>query len=344
MILHIFPLEKFTEPFFRFGKENFRNFSSRHFFYIYGNSKKFKNPEGDNVLNSEKIVHLKRYFLLIKKMNSAEKIIIHGLWGFCILVLLAIQPWLLKKCYWAIWGGDIYIYRDGIKDSKWHIREFFRRIAIKKMGHFITHVQGDYELAQEWYGAGGVWHECFMYPSNLYSEIPEKKSAHRGVNILLGNSADSSNNHLDALDKLSIYDDQDIAIFCPLSYGNFEYGKEVADYGKEKFNKKFNPIFNFFSIEDYLLLLSKIDIAIFNHQRQQGMGNIINLLGFEKKIFMNSETTSYQMLKNLGLYIFSLDELSLEKLNSQQAFHNKEIIKNYFSKQQLARRWEMIYE
>lgn len=44
-----------------------------------------------------------------------------------------------------------------------------------------------------------------------------------------------------------------------------------------------NPIVDFMDFNEYINFLSTIDIAIFNHKRQQGMGNIITLLGMGKK-------------------------------------------------------------
>ena len=41
----------------------------------------------------------------------------------------------------------------------------------------------------------------------------------------------------------------------------------------------------------YLEFLGKIDIAIFNHRRQQGFGNAITLLGLGKKVYLNSVST-----------------------------------------------------
>ena len=39
-------------------------------------------------------------------------------------------------------------------------------------------------------------------------------------------------------------------------------------------------------LSDYLKILGKIDIAIFNHERQQAVGNITSLLGLGKKVYI----------------------------------------------------------
>lgn len=344
MILHLCTVNKFIEPFYQFIKDNFADFESNHQFYIEGSSEKYINPVGNNIFFAQSVKSLKRYFWLISQMNRADKIILHGLWDMRALMLLCIQPWLLKKSFWAIWGGDLYTYKPAKKNRRWWRNEILRRFAIKRFGHFITHIRGDYELARQWYAAKGVWHECFMYPSNLYHEPPTKNTQHDGINILLGNSADPSNNHIEVLEKLKSYVTDNMHIYCPLSYGDMEYAKQVTDYGKRIFGDKFNPLFEFMIFDDYKKLLSKIDIAIFNHKRQQGMGNITTLLGMGKKVFMRSDVTSYHTIRSLGVFIHDVDYLDLQKLDINYAQINSKIISNYFSNKNLKQSWRKIYE
>jgi hypothetical protein len=335
MILHLCVLDKFIEPFYQLVKENFADFYSNHQFYINGTSEKYSNPVGKNVFLAKNTKLMVRHAWLAKQMNKAEQIMLHGLLDMHVLILLCLQPWLFKKCYWVIWGGDLYTYQLGKRGLRWWRNEFFRRFAIKRLGHFITHIRGDYELAKKWYGAKGVWHECFMYPSNLYHESPVLVMPHEGINILLGNSADPSNNHIDALDKLRPYAADNINIFCPLSYGDAEYAKQVADYGKSIFSDKFNPLLEFMRFDEYKKLLAKIDIAFFNHKRQQAMGNIITLLGLGKKIYLRTETTSWKFFDDLSVYVYDSKNFNTELMTSESQSNNIKIIKNYFSRDEL---------
>src|SRR5690606_3405679 len=109
-------------------------------------------------------------------------------------------------------------------------------------------------------------------------DVPCASKTDSTVNILVGNSADPSNNHLEILDKLLPYKDADIQIYTPLSYGDQDHAKLVSEYGKKLFSEKFSPVTDFMKEENYLNFLCSIDIAIFNHKRQQGMGNITTLL------------------------------------------------------------------
>lgn len=343
MILHLCVLDKFIAPFYEFVQAHFDDFDARHRFYINGKSPIYRVPKGINIYLAQNHKAATRYAWLIRSMNSADKIILHGLWDMRVLMLLTAQPWLLKKCYWVIWGGDLYTYKLGKRGLRWWRNEILRRFVIKRIGHFITHIKGDYDLAEKWYGAKGEWHECFMYPSNLYQEAPVQSSTHAGINILLGNSADPSNNHIEVLEKLKSYAGENIKIYCPLSYGDQSYAHRVSGYGGSLFGEKFIPLRNFMPIEEYNELLAKIDIAIFNHKRQQGMGNIVALLGLGKKVYLRNDITTVQALNNIGLIIGDINEIQLTPLDEKSARQNKKKISIFFSRQNLVKSLESLF-
>ena len=275
------------------------------------------------------------FFSLIKNSYSADKIILHGLFDPKIIVLLFIQPWLLKKCYWLIWGGDLYSYQLATRDRRWKIKEFFRRPVIKHIGHLVTYIDGDIELARQWYGAKGQYHECLMYPSNVYREYPIAGNTDKNINIQIGNSADPSNNHLDVLERLLPFRDQDIAIFAPLSYGSPEYARTVIEAGTTMFGEKFFPMTDFMPFDKYLAFLGKIDIAIFNHKRQQAMGNTITLLGLGKKVYLRNDVTPWAMLESNETTAYNIAEISLAPIDAITREKNKSSIKKNFSETKL---------
>jgi hypothetical protein len=273
-------------------------------------------------------------FELLQYMYKADKIVIHGLWSGYLIKLLFLQPWLLKKCYWVMWGGDFYFPEK---------QYWIKKQVIKNIGHFITYIKGDYELVQKWYGAKGSYHECFMYPSNLYKEYDIKPKEHSIINIQLGNSADPTNNHIEVLQNLVSYKDENIKIFTPLSYGDIAYAKEVIAKGKELFGEKFIPLTEFIPFENYLEFLSEIDIAIFAHKRQQAMGNTITLLGLGKKVYMRSDITPWQFFKGINIKVFYAQNLEINLIDEQTQKENQRKIKEYFSKEKLKKQLQEIF-
>lgn len=322
MILHIMVIDKFIPPFIDFINKHFVALDHKFIFigkpdYKYGLTLEHK---------VEWIDSKNKIFKLLKYMYKSKKIILHGLWVEKLNLILFLQPWLLNKCYHVMWGGDFYFPEQ---------HSWIKRKVIKKMGNFITYIKGDYELIKKWYSAKGRYHECFMYPSNLYKEYNIISKKHDTINIQIGNSATSTNNHLFILEKLLKYKDENIKIYVPLSYGEKEYAEVIIEEGKKLFGDKFIPITEFMPFEKYLEFLSKIDIAIFAHNRQQGMGNIITLLGLGKKVYISSDTTPWELFNEIGVKVYDVKNLDITPIYEETKRRNHEIIKNYFSEKRL---------
>lgn len=333
-ILHVCNLDKFIPPFIDFIEENFD--LGMHFFWLNYDHKRYPVMQTSNVykVKEGKRNKVRGYLALFNRMLHAEKIILHGLFNNKIILFLWVMPWLLKKCYWVVWGGDLYSYQLSKRDFKWYSREFFRRPVIRNMGHLVTYIPGDVELAREWYGAQGEYCECLMYLSNIVSpevlKVTAQSNNNEGqLNVLVGNSADPSNNHIEALEKLLPYREQNIKIYVPLSYGDKIYAQKIIDKGNEWFGDKFYPITYFMDFNKYLELLKCIDIAIFNHKRQQGMGNIITLLGLGKKVYMRSDITPWAFFKEKDIKVYDVADINLLELQVNQK--NQFLVNSYFS-------------
>jgi dTDP-N-acetylfucosamine:lipid II N-acetylfucosaminyltransferase len=338
-ILHIAEPQTFTKPFFSLIEKNFE--VKDHAILTRGKSNGWSS---ELEIANKTLTGFAWASAFLNSSRKAEKIILHGLWDFKLVVLLALHPSILAKCYWMIWGGDLYSHSMGKKSLKWYISEFFRRPVIRRMGHLVTYVQGDAELAREWYGAIGEFHECIMYTSNIYQDYEAKAQFYDTVNIQIGNSADPSNNHLDILEKLKPFQDKNIAIYAPLSYGDQVHAKKVIDAGKAIFGDKFKPITDFMAFDQYLDFLGKIDIAVFNHKRQQAMGNTITLLGLGKKVYMRTEITPWTMFEMLQVKVFDIDALNLDNITEEVKRNNSQRIKCRFSEFSLLSEFKLIFE
>jgi len=341
-ILHLGPCDKFIPPFIEFIKDNF-DFNN-HLFLLTNSMSENELINHSNVKLSGKgkLSKVKHYALVIKKMNQADKIILHSLFNIKIVQILFFSPWLLKKCYWVMWGGDLYSYQLGKRNKSWYKNEFFRRPVIKNMGHLVTYIFGDVDLARKWYGAKGEYHECLMYLSNTYKALDVPNTQSDKINIQIGNSADPSNNHIEILDKLLLFKDKNIRIYAPLSYGDKAHAKKVISKGKELFGDKFIALTGFIPFEEYLQFLGSIDIAIFNHKRQQAMGNTITLLGLGKTVFIRSDTTQWQLFKDKNIEV--LNTLSFELNYIKDLEKNIKNTADYFSKETLIEQYKLLFK
>jgi len=318
----------------------------RHEFRLFGEIEKHPVRQKGNIKEAAKgrLNQLKAYIELIFVMHKAEKIILHSLFNPRVTIILWVMPWLLKKCYWVIWGGDLYTYSLSERTLGWHKNEFFRRSVIKNMKGLVTYIKGDYELAQKWYKAKGQYCECLMYPSNLYKEHETIEKHHEGINIQVGNSAASSNKHLEVFDSLKKHKEENIKIFAPLSYGDKKYAAKVVQKGKELFGEKFHPMTDFMPFNGYLKFLGEVDIAIFAHKRQQAMGNTITLLGLGKKVYIRSDITPWAFFNKVGLKVFDAESIDLNVISQDEKEINKNKVKEYFSEENYLKQLKSLFD
>lgn len=348
MILHVAVLDKFIPPFVKLINEEFEE--QDHQFWFTDPSKKYPAEVSDAVYVCGNGVwgKLRGYARLVQQLHRARKVMLHGLFDIRVALILALCPWLLTKCYWAIWGGDLYQYTQATNTWRLRIEEVVRRFVIRRLGHLVTYIKGDVDLARKWYRARGVHHECLMYLSNVVDPttvaVSGTKADKNGLRILLGNSADPSNNHTEVLERLRPYKDENIKVFTPLSYGDPTNAEQVISQGEQWFGGKFVPLTDFMAFDQYLEFLKSLNVAIFNHQRQQAMGNTITLLGMGKTVFMRSDVSHWQFLCGLGITLNDVAKLKLPPIDTDAAQENSRIVQSYFSREALTNQLSDIFE
>ncbi|RUO62626.1 TDP-N-acetylfucosamine:lipid II N-acetylfucosaminyltransferase [Pseudidiomarina insulisalsae] len=336
-IVHVGRYDKFMSPFINFVNKHFAQ--QRHLFFLFVVSYSHELNDSGNVhLHSNKRGLLKTLVFNLQtawKMQRAERIILHGLFNNSVVAILFFMPWLLKKSYWLVWGGDVYYRPSGNQlPLKIKFMRMMRRRVIRQMGYIVTSVKGDYEKAVEWHGTRSPNLPYFMYTNSLYQYVapPERNTAK--TRILLGNSAMRSNHHEQAMDIIAPYVNDAVEIICPLNYGDLEYGKEMAKLGEQRFGRAFRPILDYMPYDEYMQILSTVDIAVFNHDRQQAMSSTRVLLGMGTRVYLRKETTSYANLTGLGAKLHAIENFCLA-LDPQESAHNIGIIKTHYSEERL---------
>lgn len=339
-VLHIMKYDKFIADYVNKVNELFDN--TKHTFFIWGQreNKNIKQVKGNNVIFSNSIKQLKE---LVKEK---DKVILHSI-IFPRELLIAISslvPVYKDKFFWNIWGADLYDHyweRNNNLLSK--IREIVRRRIIKNL-KAVGAIPGDYKFLQEAYNVSPKRYVGLYTYS--FDEIKEAKQSST-INVLIGNSANPYCQHLKTIDMLETYKDKDIKVYCVLSYpkDNMAYINKVIEYGKEKLGDKFIPLTDFLSYKDYMELLSDIDIAIFNNNRQQANGNIISLLYYGKTVFINPLNTFLAYYKEKGAIVYSTEEFSDKTfIKNKSIVENTELIKKLFSNEEFYKAWNIIFE
>ena len=301
------------------------------------------------------------YEILCDNIGTDDEVYIHYLGTEFVWTVIGTKA---RQYNWILWGGDFYpycnveLYDNETKEilGKIHnyeentvkvkVKEYIslqlRKKAIKKIDYMLTWNNYDYELVRKQFSIKAKL-KYFMYPKvNDYKVLDEISNAkihnEDELVIQIGNSGSYTNNHISILRKLKKYKNENkLKIIAPLSYGDKVYIDDVIKEGKEIFGDKFQPITQHNPLEEYYNLLNRVDIAIMNHHRQEGAGNIITLLYLGKKVYFNKQVTTYKTFKEWGFNIYNIEDIKestfddLFKIRKEEIAVNKRIIKEKFN-------------
>lgn len=211
------------------------------------------------------------------------------------------------------------------------------RECLRRIDFFSPVLESEFRILSElnpWFDAEYVRWNYGTIEDDLWLDRPG--CGRLGTGILLGNSATPSNNHLDALRLLAKSGEaRGRKIYCPLSYGDARYGREVAKRGHEYFGAFFIPLFEFQERSAYFAMLTECGFVVMNHARQQALGSVVALLCMGAKVFLNRRSPVYAWLRGLGIEVFDVasldwkeghDDSSFEPLSEEKVAANRELL------------------
>ena len=330
MVLHIIDPDKFTEPLANFLIKDGR--FKNHYFLC---------PKNSSIMESSQVVHLKsplskhlfyNFWRMLSLCFEARRIVLHGV---VIIQFFFFMPFFFHKMSWIIYGYEISLIK--VTNSKYS--RIVRSVLAKARGH-ISHIYEDSKEVNFLLDAKAKFHYSPSYLSNVVNTDffkSEDVSEKNVVNVLIGNSTDPTNEHISIFDMIESEIDHIGKIYCPLSYGlHNDYKDKIIDEGYKRFGDKFVPLTKFMSINEYVDFLKIIDVAIFNHNRQQAMGNTLTLLSLGKIVYMRSGTNSFESLTKRGFMVFDnklIKECGI-RMNRPVA-DNKVLLEKHYSKSAL---------
>jgi 4-alpha-L-fucosyltransferase glycosyl transferase group 56 len=288
-------------------------------------------------------------------MREADKILFHSI--FCRepeLGRLLLEEDLLRKSVWIPWGADLF-YATNLEDpvapdsifgiTMSYRIEFMRRVSAICSGAY------EYNVAVAVSGTTAVHFETYLpLAFNLDEMIrsfpADRKKATAPLTIWVGNSATSTNRHLDAFQKLrTLTEGLEFRVVCPLSYG--DKFSTITAAGREYFGDKFSSLDKILSVPEFISELDKSDIVLMNHIRPQGFGSILMALLLGKFVVTESLGTQH-WLETYALPHFQLSELlrcSKEYL-IQEASHyqvqNRQKLSHLYSTETLINTWRRV--
>ncbi len=212
----------------------------------------------------------------------------------------------------------------------------FKRIkmALKKMDYVAISYQEEFEKFQQLdlFQPKVKWISFFYYPLDVI--ITQDRPWVKEDNILLGNSASYSNNHLEAFQVLKTLQLGTRQIITPLSYGKAKYGREIQALGQREFPRNFKALIDFLPLKTYQNIIHSCGIVIMFHYRQQAVGNVLDCLYNGSKVYLSRRNTLFHYLKRLGCHVYTIEEdlttaaECLQLLSEEQMLNNRRILQD----------------
>ena len=295
-------------------------------------------PTYKYVKQCDRIQHInERNFISFVIKKEYNVILLHNLNSIPINVLRKLPKTI--KVVWIAWGTDIYnspikehpfirldLYKeqtrkviapnfiDWLRQKHGYIHYLLHRNeireAIERVEFFSGVIPSEYIMMSQhpWFKAKEISFNYFklndfVQPENKYTE------SYVGNNILIGNSGDPTNNHLDVFEILKEHDIGNRKIYVSLSYGGSKcYRDVVKDVGTRIFGSNFIVLDTFMPYEEYCKIIASCGYVIMFHERQQGMGNILAALWNGCNLYLSETSEVYKMYKNYGVHVFSIQK------------------------------------
>lgn len=378
-ILHLIDDEKFTDHVISqsLSFSNIREFRINHFFLLNNKKKQFSKCLDKNIYlfhssNEYKNFIVKGFFdVIIVHCLTLNKAQVLKRFDFSSIVLV-----------WVIWGVDFYkghFYSNELfltrtklltkqtEGLRYKIKYFLRPLYhLIKFGAsqksainiFVNNINiiapvlfDEFSIIKASVKSNAVYAE---FPNgtldSLKSNFKKIDSIMLGNNIFIGNSNAIECNHLDAFYTIKNADLEFDKVIVPLNYAGTEaYQKIILYKGDSIFGSRFQPLLDFMPYNEYSKKLLSCKIAIYNHLRQQAVGNIIISLYLGQKVFLSKKNIVYTFLKNNGFYVYCMEsELTKEEvnipLNRQQILKNRALLNDHYGDEAIEKKLTHFFE
>lgn len=266
-------------------------------------------------------------------------------------------------CHWIMWGADFYglpsisdrYYLPLSRPFAWKNNTLKHKlirflglpsskyvIKVMKDIDFFVGYEEEFKLTQMILG-----HKMKLKPWEYYFSIKEMNlpKVNQGTGaILLGNSDDPMNNHLDTLKKLEEVVSDGQRIIIPVAGAPDLYLQKLKEV---QASSKAQVVLQekLLDSKEFFGMLDEVSFVVFGHLRQQGVGTLLPLIYQGKKAFLWNTNPFKSVLERWGVEINAIDDLvkaDLIKLSDQEVVSNRSSMDRVLSVEADAERWEKI--
>lgn len=349
--IHIHTDYKFVHNTHRFEGPKFTNHV-----IIFKKDKPYKGPYE----HSAKLYGKEEIDDVIRFCKDADLVILYNLEILKSKIVLALPGHV--NIAWRFFGTEFYSRMEktvlsekslkavtGLKKTtKDFLRPFYHRIkygnsldkvffkAIDRIDYMLILNKKEYEFLSTHFGK---LPEYIRFP--IRKERINGGSTNVGLKkknkIVLGNSKQAFNNHLDILEEIEKTESRISYNFRLLfNYGpENNYTKAVRKFVKGK--SYYSMIEEFIPAEEFKDFYDDINALVINGYRQMAMGNIFLALSNGVKVYLNKKNVMMHWLLSEGIEVFPIENLSIDlendniKLDEKTACNNLENLKKIYT-------------
>lgn len=216
---------------------------------------------------------------------------------------------------------------------------YARKIAAKRTDYFSAPIPSDFDIFKRRFGDFSGAYAQINYGSVADTFAQGLTTGHES-NILVGNSASQTNNHIEIFNMLAKHDLGSRKIIVPLSYGDPAYRRNLITRGKEILGDAFMPLVDFLPLDQYCSIVASCNVVVMNHLRQQALGNIGAALYQGAHVFLDPINPVYQFFRAKGAFVHSTQDLvsnylPLTGLPDEQVAKNRSVLEGFWGHEQI---------
>ena len=268
-----------------------------------------------------------------------------------------------KPLAWIMWGADFYglpqwsehYYLVDSKPFAWKNKglkskfsKFLGLPSSDSVLKLIPHINYYIGYKEEYTLVSNAFASKMTYvPLEYYFSLEEfgRPEINQGKgDILLGNSDDPMNNHIDVLKKIEMQIGETHKVICPVSGAKSAYRDELQTL-VENLACNVELIHEYLETAAFFKKLDSVGFVIYGHLRQQGVGTLLPLIYSGKKVFLWEANPFYQTLKRWGILVYPLDSFTnsdLAPLNSKEVECQRSALEMICSQEANDARWKNI--